>query len=215
MEDVPSRVDLLIDGFAGIEWRLFVNGARCDAAPTASGLDAQIVAVDISSLIEPGRNTLAVRLVLGGATDGLLDLVKLVGDFRITARGAMTTAAPSPARPASWTEQGYPFYSGTAVYRCGAELPESLVGARVFLEADAGDDVLEVTVNGHAAGVRLWPPFGVEVTDHVVPGADTLELRVANTAINLLSAHPRPSGLRSAPRLVLRRAVDLDLERGT
>jgi hypothetical protein len=206
-------VALLIDGFAGIEWRLHLNGAQCDAPPQPSGLDAQIGSVDISRWLEPGRNTLAIRLVLGGATDGLLDLVKLVGDFRVTEGGAITAGPAGAARPSSWTEQGCPFYSGTAVYRCSAPLPESLDGMRIFLEADAGDDVLEVTMNGRGAGVRLWPPYSVEVTDVVVPGRNTIELRVANTAINLLSAQPRPSGLRGAPRLVLRRAVELDLER--
>jgi hypothetical protein len=210
VEDVPGRLELLIDGFAGIEWRLFVNGSRCDAAPAPSGLDAQIGAVDISPLVERGRNVLAVRLLVGGPTDGLLDLVKLVGDFRITAGGAIG-AASGPARPASWTEQGCPFYSGAAVYRATIRLPESLDGARVFLEADAGDDVLEVHVNGQAAGVRLWPPYRVEVTGQAAPGPNTIELRVANTAINLLSAQPRPSGLRAAPRLLVRRAVELDL----
>ena len=142
--------------------------------------------------------------------EAMLDLVKLVGDFRVTPAGAIG-AASGPARPASWTEQGCPFYSGSAVYRAAVRLPASLDGARVFLEADAGDDALEVTLNGRAAGVRLWPPYGVEVTDQAVPGENTIELRVANTAINLLSAQPRPSGLRSAPRLVVRRAVELEL----
>jgi hypothetical protein len=210
VEEVPHRLELLIDGFAGIEWGLFVNGSRCEAAPAPSGLDAQIGAVDISGLVEQGRNVVAVRLLLGGPTDGLLDLVKLVGDFRVTAGGAIG-AVSGPARPASWTEQGCPFYSGAAVYRATARLPESLDGARVFLEADAGDDVLDVTLNGKAAGVRLWPPYGVEVTDQAVPGSNTVELRIANTAINLLSAQPRPSGLRGAPRLVVRRAVELRL----
>jgi hypothetical protein len=210
VDEVPERLELLIDGFAGIEWRLLVNDAPCDAAPVASGLDAQIAAVDISGLVRTGRNVLAVRLLLGGPTDGLLDLVKLVGDFRVTPAGAIG-AASGPARPASWTEQGCPFYSGSAVYRATARLPESLDGARLFLEADAGDDVLEVTVNGQAAGVRLWPPYGVEVTGQVVPGDNLVELRVANTAINLLSAGPRPSGLRGAPRLLVRRAVELEL----
>ncbi|MGN6377938.1 MAG: hypothetical protein ACTHNU_03205, partial [Gaiellales bacterium] len=211
VDEVPDGLELLIDGFAGIEWRLFVNGSRCEAAPVPSGLDAQIGAVDISGLVERGRNVIAVRLLVGGPTDGLLDLVKLRGDFRITSGGAIG-AAPEPARPASWTEQGCPFYSGSAVYRSTAMLPESLDGARVFLEADAGDDALEVLVNGQPAGVRLWPPYAIEVTAQAVPGENTLELRVANTAINLLSAKPRPSGLRAAPRILVRRAVELDLE---
>ena len=79
------------------------------------------------------------------------------------------------------------------------------------MDADAGDDVLEVVVNGGVSGVRLWEPYTVEVTDQVTPGRNTIELRVANTAVNMLSAQPRPSGLRSAPRLVLRRAVEFDL----
>jgi glycosyl hydrolase family 106( putative alpha-L-rhamnosidase) len=210
VEEVPDRIDLLIDGFAGIEWRLLVNDVPSEAEPLASGLDAQIAAVDISGLVRPGRNVLAVRLLLGGPTDGLLDLVKIIGDFRLTSGGAITTAAP-PARPASWTEQGCPFYSGAAVYRSRARLPESLDGLRVFLEADAGDDVLEAIVNGAPAGVRLWPPYGIDVTEQAVPGENTIALRVANTAINLLSAVPRPSGLRAAPRVVLRRAVELEL----
>ncbi|HKV67937.1 MAG TPA: hypothetical protein VJN72_07595, partial [Gaiellales bacterium] len=208
VEDVPERLELLIDGFAGIEWRLLVNGAPCGAVPVASGLDAQIGAVDISGLVQTGRNVLSVRLVLGAPTDGLLDLVKLVGDFRVTAGGAIAAASVG-VRPASWSEQGCPFYSGTAVYRSAVHLPGNLDGARVFLEADAGDDVLEVIVNGETAGVRLWPPYGIEVTGQAAPGSNTVELRVANTAINLLSAQPRPSGLRSAPRIVIRRAVEL------
>jgi hypothetical protein len=71
--------------------------------------------------------------------------------------------------------------------------------------------VLEAIVNGEPAGVRLWPPYGIDVTEQAVPGENAIELRVANTAINLLSAQPRPSGLREAPRLVIRREVELDL----
>ena len=69
------------------------------------------------------------------------------------------------------------------------------------------DDTLEVLVNGQRAGVRLWEPYQVELTDHLQPGDNTLELRVANTPINLLEAVPRPSGLAGPPRLVPYRPV--------
>lgn len=210
VQDRPGKLQLLVDGFAGIEWELYVNGTRNEQAAEPSGFDAQIGAIDIASLAEAGDNVLALRLVVGGSTDGLLDLVKLQGDFTLTEANAIA-AASSAAKPASWSEQGYPFYSGTAIYRCTAQLPDDLTGVRVFMDADAGDDVLEVVVNGGVSGVRLWEPYTVEVTDQVTPGRNTIELRVANTAVNMLSAQPRPSGLRSAPRLVLRRAVEFDL----
>ena len=60
-----------------------------------------------------------------------------------------------------------------------------------------------------SAAVRLWEPYDVELTDYLQPGENILELRVANTPINLLEAVPRPSGLAGPPRLVLYRLVTL------
>jgi hypothetical protein len=57
-------------------------------------------------------------------------------------------------------------------------------------------------VNGRPAGVRLWPPYTIEITGLLQPGENILELRAANTLVNLLEATPRPSGLSAAPKLV-------------
>jgi hypothetical protein len=105
-------------------------------------------------------------------------------------------------QPQSWTRQGYPHFSGRAIYRKSFALPESFRGQRVFIEPEMEDDVLEVIVNGKSAGVRLWEPYQVEVTDLLIPGENTLELRVANTLVNLLERVERPSGLAGAPKLV-------------
>jgi hypothetical protein len=59
-----------------------------------------------------------------------------------------------------------------------------------------------VLVNGQSAGVRLWAPYQIEVTNLLKPGENTLELRVANTLVNLLERVERPSGLAGAPKLV-------------
>jgi hypothetical protein len=66
-------------------------------------------------------------------------------------------------------------------------------------------------VNGTSAGVRLWDPYVVELTDLLRNGENTLELRVANTARNLLSGVARPSGLAGPPRLVPQRPVTFAL----
>jgi hypothetical protein len=74
------------------------------------------------------------------------------------------------------------------------------------------DDVLEVLINGQPAGVRLWEPYRVEVTDLLKSGENTLELRVANTLVNLLERVERPSGLAGAPKLVPYQSFTFDLE---
>jgi hypothetical protein len=73
------------------------------------------------------------------------------------------------------------------------------------------DDVLEVLVNGQSAGVRLWTPYQVEITNLLKSGENTLELRIANTLVNLLEAVERPSGLSGAPKLVPYRTITFDL----
>jgi hypothetical protein len=66
-------------------------------------------------------------------------------------------------------------------------------------------------VNGESAGVRLWEPYQVEITSLLKPGENVLELRVANTLVNLLEAVERPSGLSDAPKLVPYRTFTFDL----
>jgi hypothetical protein len=213
VEDIPSRLDLIVDGFAGSSWEVFANGQPVTAAPVRSAIDSQMQALEITPLVDQGENVIAVRLTVTKATDGLLDLIKLMGDFgveRVDGRERITVPRAT-LQPASWVEQGYPYYSGRGLYRHQFELPASFADQRIFLEPEMVDDTLEVMVNGQRAGVRLWEPYQVELTDHLRPGDNTLELRVANTPINLLEAVPRPSGLAGPPRLVPYRPVTLSI----
>jgi hypothetical protein len=57
----------------------------------------------------------------------------------------------------------------------------------------------------------LWTPYQVEITTLLKSGENTLELRVANTLVNLLEAVERPSGLAGAPKLVPYRTFTFDL----
>lgn len=202
--DVPESLCLIVDGWAGADWKLYVNGEAVEAEPVRSAFDSQMKSIDIQRHVKLGDNLIALRLVVTSPTDGLLDLVKLVGSFR---------AAPGPdgklaihkadtaILPADWAKQGYPYYSGTGSYRTRFILPESYAGKRTFLRADLFDDTLEVLVNGQSADVRLWPPYEIEITQFLRPGENEIDLRVANTLVNLLEAVERPSGLKSAPEI--------------
>jgi hypothetical protein len=204
--DVPSRLALLIDGFDGADRRVYLNGREATAGAKRSRIDAEMRELDLTPLVREGSNVLGVRLAVEGSTGGIVDHLKLVGSFALERRGdAEVIVAPRrDARPGPWTEQGYPFYSGLGVYRRTVDVPEPLATGRVVLEIPMVDDVVEVEVNGASAGVRLWDPYVVDVTEHLRPGANELALRVANTPANLLNAVARPSGLAGAP--VLRRA---------
>ncbi|HEX3326426.1 MAG TPA: glycosyl hydrolase [Actinomycetota bacterium] len=202
--DVPSRFVLLIDGFAGTDREVWLNGRRAPDATTRSRLDSQMKELDLSALVQAGHNVLAIRVILPGTTSGVLDHIKLMGSFAVTGddESGYTIVAPDDAiEPRSWTEQGYPFLSGCGVYRTSFDLPSDGSEPRVLLDIPMQDDVVEVMVNGERAGVRLWDPYIVDISRYVHPGRNELALRIANTPANLLNGVPRPSGLAGAPRL--------------
>jgi hypothetical protein len=214
IEEMPPHLSLVVDGFAGSDWDLYVNGQPATGESRPSALDSQMRTVDITHMLHAGSNVVALRLTLTGHTDGLLDLVKLIGPFSVDTSGTDARIVPlrRTVQPASWTDQGYPYYSGRGVYRRRVTIPEEYADARVFLQAAMVDDVLEVLVNGRCAGVRLWAPYGVEITRFLQEGENTIELRVANTLVNLLEGNPRASGLAGAPKIVARSPVSLSLE---
>ncbi|HWC32776.1 MAG TPA: hypothetical protein VG709_06570, partial [Actinomycetota bacterium] len=202
---VPSSLHLVVDGFAGSDRRVFLNGEEVTTEPVRSPFDSQMKTIDLSGHVGEGRNVLAVRLTLESSTDGVTDLLKLIGGFGVSRGddGVYRIVPPvERVKPASWTDQGYPFYSGVGVYSTAVEVPPGFAAGRVFLEAPAGDDALEVVVNGRSAGVRLWPPYAAEVTGLLRDGDNEIELRVANTLANLLNGDERASGLAEEPRLV-------------
>src|SRR5919204_4768594 len=114
VQDPPDRLALLVDGFDGDDPRVWLNGVQVPWTPARSQIDAQMGELDLSGRARQGRNVLAVRLLLREPTGGLVDHVKLLGSFALAGdaeRGYRIAARPGgPARPASWTDQGYPFY---------------------------------------------------------------------------------------------------------
>ncbi|MDQ4100433.1 MAG: hypothetical protein M3121_08035 [Chloroflexota bacterium] len=210
---LPPVLHLVIDGFAGAGWKVFVNGEEAHGTPERSHIDSQMRQLDITSHVRQGQNLVVLGLTVTGPTDGVLDLLKITGDFSLKqVDDSWHIVSPrTTLRPESWTGQGYPFYSGRGVYRRTLSLPPQAADRRIILQPQMADDVLEVVVNGTRAGVRLWTPYHVDITGLVQPGENTVELRVANTLINLLEAVQRHSGLAGAPRVDLYEQFDLDL----
>ncbi len=125
-----------------------------------------------------------------------------------------TVAFPEQHGPAStetfdrlidWTElknDRLRYFSGTANYTKTFDLKqyqdETL---RYVLDLGSVDIVAEVFVNGKQAGVLWMAPFEIDLTEHLKPGENTLEIRVTNQWANRLIGDenfPRHDGYRKA-----------------
>lgn len=90
-----------------------------------------------------------------------------------------------------WTlheNPGIRYYSGAALYTTDFTVDSLQAGHRYWLELtdvqDAG--IAQVTLNGSDQDTVWTPPFRVEVTNSLVSGRNTLEIRVVNNWLNRL-----------------------------
>jgi hypothetical protein len=107
--------------------------------------------------------------------------------------GAVKTQAFEPL--ASWTENADPdirYFSGTATYARTMTLARPVRGARLIIDLGRVKNVAELIVNGRSAGIAWKPPFRLDVTPLLKPGANRLELRLTNLWPNRLIGDKQP-----------------------
>jgi hypothetical protein len=83
-------------------------------------------------------------------------------------------------------EPGVRYFSGTATYLSTFQVPPELLGKdrRVTLDLGKVQVMAAVAVNGRDLGLLWKPPYEIDVTEALRPGANTLEVRVVNLWIN-------------------------------
>jgi hypothetical protein len=94
------------------------------------------------------------------------------------------------------------YFSGTATYTKKFNLPANPTGKnkRLYLDLGKVKVMAEVIINGHDLG-NLWtPPFCIDITDAVKPGANMLEIKVVNLWVNrLIGDEQIPEGIVRKP----------------
>jgi hypothetical protein len=85
---------------------------------------------------------------------------------------------------------GLASYSGGAIYRKTVSLTEEQLKGRVVLNLGDLSSSVEVRVNGTPAGVKVAPPWKLDVTKFVRAGANKLEILVYNALANHYSTIP-------------------------
>jgi hypothetical protein len=126
------------------------------------------------------------------------DLARIAGPWTVAfqpGRGAPATARFDAL--SSWSESADPgikYFSGTATYAASFNVAANWLASGVRLWLDLGEvkNVAEVVVNGKPLGTVWKTPFRVDATEALKPGANTLEIKVANLWVNRLIGDKQP-----------------------
>jgi hypothetical protein len=104
-------------------------------------------------------------------------------------------------------------YSGGAWYRKSVNLSPAPSGSRVVLDLGEVVATAEVRVNGRQAGIRVAPPWKLDITECVKAGENRIEILVYNTLANHYLTVP--TKYRGNPKSGLLGPVRLDFLLGT
>jgi hypothetical protein len=98
---------------------------------------------------------------------------------------------PGTFAPGDWSENdGLASYSGGAWYRRTVILTAEQARGQVVLDLGRVVSTAEVRVNGRQAGIKVAPPWAVDLSPHVQPGENRIEILVYNTLANHYSTIP-------------------------
>ncbi|NNF33334.1 MAG: glycoside hydrolase [Saprospiraceae bacterium] len=110
-------------------------------------------------------------------------------------------------------EDSIKYYSGTAAYNKSFTVPieykKDDYGA--ILELASVFIVAEVIINDKPAGVTWMPPYKLDISDYLIPGKNTLEIRVTNQWSNRLIGDERYPPNDGGYKLGPHRATDLTM----
>jgi hypothetical protein len=86
---------------------------------------------------------------------------------------------PGRLRPGDWAEAGLGSFAGGVRYRRVVQIGDGV--ERAILDLGSVRGTAEVAVNGDVVASRIWSPYRVELTGHLRPGRNELEVTVFNT----------------------------------
>ena len=148
------------------DYKLFINGQAIDSRRRGKQMD-------FKGLLNDDRGVLLIKVSVKDFSDGLIEPVTILCE-------------PTKVKPDLWANYGLDWYSGRCLYSKEFILPAEYVTADTRLILDLGEvkHFAEVWVNGKLAGVRIWPPYEVQIQEYVKPGKNVITVIVANLIAN-------------------------------
>ncbi|MDD5599113.1 MAG: hypothetical protein PHV82_14295, partial [Victivallaceae bacterium] len=103
----------------------------------------------------------------------------------------------------SWTDlPGLKNFSGTVEYSVEFDIPENYIGKVLVLDLGSVENIAELILNGHPAGIRCWRPYRFDVSSFVRAGRNRMTLLVTNSMGNRMDKTSVASGLLGPALLV-------------
>ncbi len=151
-------------------------------------LDKAFGRIDLSKIAKVGENVVTLRATPLTIWHEL-EPAYVIGDFSVEPAASGFTIKPAkPLGLGSWKAQGMPLYGHEVSYTQEFDVAEKNGRFEVVLPKWYGS-VAKVAVNGEPVGHIAFQPWELDVTDHIRPGKNTIEITVVGTLKNTLGPH--------------------------
>ncbi|MFD2329951.1 hypothetical protein ACFSR7_11935 [Cohnella sp. GCM10020058] len=186
VSEIPERLALALDPLE--QPIILVNGIPTGPARTGMVWDPQNQIYDLKTAVRPGNNEIIVTArIPEWAAQHTPVFGVLTGTFGVDRDdGSLIDMPFTQLVPGDWARQGYPDYSGEAIYERVVDIAEADAGRSVYLTVGQCRDIVELWCNGDKVGTRLWNPHRFDLTGRLKPGANRIELKLFNTPANLM-----------------------------
>ena len=151
---------------------------------------------DLSGVLVRGVNRISIRTI--GFMSHPLSVSYpplIVGDFSVKkdARGWVLDTVAQTFGYESWCKNGYPYFSGRALFRHVFEVPSTF--DRLIMRFSRVTGSVSVGLNGTRLDTALWQPMEFDVTELCGAKRNELQVVTGNTVDNVLRMNGRPSGI--------------------
>jgi hypothetical protein len=181
---IPETVRLAME--TSDRFVVTLNGVTLDPAYGRWHLDKKITVLEVGKNLLEGTNTIVATTDFLWDTD--IEPLLLYGDFAVGSEsdGFPVIAEPETLVTGTWTEQGYPFYTGSMTYKLGFDI-EPDAGDRYELDLSGSHaTTMFVKVNGSDIGATPFPPYRADITGALISGTNEVEIEVFGSLRNIV-----------------------------